>query len=831
MAERARRFLKGLPIDEAERLSELVGLCGLCHDFGKYTSYFQRELKRRLSVGESGPGPRESHHALISAIFGAFVVLQRDRKAVDDALLVYLCIHRHHGDLRDPAHLLPRKSWLEGGPPFDKLIGTEADSMRSELNAVHKQLIDLNQEERRLIVVSELKSLGVPEVVQFLNDREWWGTLGILREYFDRERHRRGRRLISGDVEQVAPQLSPWYWRLLLLFSTLVDADKSTAARAPLKSRVEIPSNLVGAHLRDLETSSHPLASLRRCVHSEAVEAVSSGSLRELYPGRWCSITAPTGSGKTLTAFACALILRERAREELGILPRIVYALPYVNIINQNYDEIATAVKKHYGLLPDSEELQEYVLKHHYMADPGEGASGSDQEWDTKWQRLVETWDSEIIVTTFVQLFESLINVGNRRLRKLHNLAGSIVILDEIQAIPAEQWKLVRICLERICTLWGCTILQMTATSPAIFERTVELLPNPRRHFKRLDRTIIRPRLDIKSADALIELVLEEHRRKRSVLVVVNTIRTAVRVYELLRQQVEAPLFSLSTNIVPIERQKRIQQIRRALDQLSAARKRVESYVAPIVVATQVVEAGVNLDFDVAVRDIGPLDSIVQVAGRVNRHALRERASVYVTALENVVHSDDYGGESGGHLEAEKVYGKILPYLAMRYLSCDIPESKLYDFVNDYFADVKQSVSDRGYLGYASAMALLKMDGSGTLADYSRGKTSAVPIATYRYIPDEDRVPVIVELDKQATKRLDELVQLLRTQGGDYQTLRKARRALSEYVISPNSYRVRHVGIPMHPELDGYFFIGRDDLERCYDYATGLKFEGSIFYS
>src|SRR5690606_30759958 len=148
----------------------------------------------------------------------------------------------------------------------------------------------------------------------------------------------------------------------------------------------------------------------------------------QFFPGAWRSLTAPTGAGKTLTALTYALELRRRVEDELGWSPRIVYALPFVNIIDQNYDVLRATLQP---AVEAGAEMDALLVKHHHIAEP-EIQEGAEE--GTNQSELVETWDAEVVVTTFVQLFESLLTVRNSSARKLHNLAGSIVILDEVQA-------------------------------------------------------------------------------------------------------------------------------------------------------------------------------------------------------------------------------------------------------------------------------------------------------------------------------------------------------------------------------------------------------------
>ncbi len=388
-------------------------------------------------------------------------------------------------------------------------------------------------------------------------------------------------------------------------------------------------------------------------MYAEAVSAVERLPLEELHPGI-LSLTAPTGSGKTLTALSCALRLRERVRKEESYLPRIVYALPFVNIIDQNSAVVEEVLKGHadYNHSPSS-----YLLKHHHLAPQ---AFREDQDvTNDEALLLTESWESEIVVTTFVQLFESLVTNRNRRLKKLHNLAGAIVVLDEVQSIPYEQWRLVEYTLNTLTEQLGCTVLQMTATRPHILPSARELLDHPEKHFEGLSRTTIIPRPDIRTTEDLESFCEELIEDDSSLLVVLNTIGDAVNLYRRLRElpglipyrenmprdgRGDRPLVHLSTNLTPWQRARRVRMLRRYM-KLGGR---------PIVISTQVIEAGVDLDFDIVIRDRGPLDSIVQVAGRGNRAGRNETPRpVYIVYLER----------DQGSSPATLVYGNILPQI------------------------------------------------------------------------------------------------------------------------------------------------------------------------
>ena len=146
--------------------------------------------------------------------------------------------------------------------------------------------------------------------------------------------------------------------------------------------------------------------------------------------------------------------LRERIRREKNYIPRIIYCLPFVNIIEQNYDVFSKVL----SLISDfKRNLSSYLLKHHHLADL-EYKYGNELKPLDESLLLIEAWESEIIVTTFVQLMHTIVGFKNSFLKKFHNVVGSIIILDEVQSIPVEYWKLTRNVLDYLTKILGCYV-------------------------------------------------------------------------------------------------------------------------------------------------------------------------------------------------------------------------------------------------------------------------------------------------------------------------------------------------------------------------------------
>jgi CRISPR-associated endonuclease/helicase Cas3 len=309
-------------------------------------------------------------------------------------------------------------------------------------------------------------------------------------------------------------------------------------------------------------------------------------------------LTVPTGGGKTRSSLAFGLVhaLKHRLR-------RVVFAVPYTSVT----DQTAREYRKIFG--------DDSVLEHHSQMEQPDG--GESQSTTAVRQRLsTENWDATIIVTTTVQLFESMFARRPGKIRKLHNLARSVIVLDEVQTLPVELLETTLDGLRTLVTEYGCTIVLCSATQPA-YERTpvlsnlgiepTEIVPQYQRHFKALESRV---RYFSRSRPLSWVDVATEIRDEEQVLVVLNARRDAMALLDALGDTPD--VVHLSTLLCGAHRRRVLMDIE---SRLKDGRVRA--------VCTQVVEAGVDLDFPLVYRAMGPLDRIVQVAGRCNRHGTR----------------------------------------------------------------------------------------------------------------------------------------------------------------------------------------------------------------
>lgn len=391
-----------------------------------------------------------------------------------------------------------------------------------------------------------------------------------------------------------------------MVFSALVDADhldteahfepqraaqrgKPTTSMPDLLARFD---RLVSAAIGD--RSEDPFAEARTALR-QAVEHKATA------PPGWFELTAPTGSGKTLAALSFAL----RHAIANG-LRRVVTAVPFISVTEQ----VAAAYRGALGADDDFD-----VLEHHSAVGQ---ATDSGQVGDELATRLAsENWDASIVVTTTVQLLESLFDNRPSRCRKLHRLAGSVIILDEVQAMP---WRVLEPTLEVLRTLvsdYGASVVLTTATQPPL-----HLVPTA----KQIARSVLAPRTasvrDVRvrvdaraggmhSDDLPAALADIARMHGGQCLAVVNSVADARQLARSL-SGVEG-LHHLSTRLCMAHRR----------DVLDRVRYELDSGLPCLLVSTQLIEAGVDLDFPAGFRAVAPLTSLIQTAGRINRHGRR----------------------------------------------------------------------------------------------------------------------------------------------------------------------------------------------------------------
>ncbi|MFA6900515.1 MAG: CRISPR-associated helicase Cas3' [Desulfurivibrionaceae bacterium] len=401
------------------------------------------------------------------------------------------------------------------------------------------------------------------------------------------------------------------------LFSCLIDADRINSAdfenpgNESLRSqgRVNWPVAIdrLESKLSNLP-DRHEIDSIRRSISDQC-------KARAFDPQGIYTLTVPTGGGKTYSSIRYALHHAQKHN-----LDRIIYIIPYTSIIEQNAQAIRDLLEVEGDKFP-------WILEHHSNLEP------ERQTWRDK--LIAENWDAPIVFTTMVQFLDVLFSGGTRGARKMHQLAKSVLIFDEIQTLPINCVHLFCNAVNFLISQADTTVVLCTATQPLldklkspdkgqlVIPKGNELVENVAELFAQLKRVTISNKVRPAgwTESELTVLAVDEYEQKGSCLVVVNTKKWAQLLFESCKDKVEpGSLFHLSTSLCPAHRKVILDQVRQRLD----------DDLPVLCISTQLIEAGVDVDFASVIRFLAGLDSIAQAAGRCNRNKKWPQATVHV---------------------------------------------------------------------------------------------------------------------------------------------------------------------------------------------------------
>lgn len=609
VAELSHQGLAKLHLDltliSHEELQRLSFLIGLLHDFGKATPDFQAYIRRERKSDQF------THHGFLSALIGHYLV-KAEMKFELFSYVAYQVIKNHHGDLE----------------AFD----ASNNDIRAKLKTARLQLDRCLQ-----YYYGELKEFYLPHISHFdiirnIDMDELKEVVAnsdlLIQDYL-------------GDAEDKRLEL---FFITNLLFSTLIDSDKKDAARLDtdyFTGNLNESPFQVQAFIEQIKKNdpgkfgSHiPINLLRDQFITEI--ATNPHISPECY---FYTLTAPTGIGKT---FGCLAFANKLSEQLPGRGARVIYCLPYTSIIDQNFSEFEKVIRFNKGEAYDRRPTR-YLLKHHHLAGYTVKNRVEQEEYNYKDylddRLLVESWESALVVTTFVQLFHTVIGYKNRMLKKFHRIINSIVILDEVQNINPDYYELLKKVFHILGERFHTYFLLTTATQPEIFDlarsKPISLVDSSRYTG---DSLFNRVKLIVEKETQLLATFKERFSNEfngDNCLVVLNTKKAAEEMFHFIKEnKPEYRVMCLTTNLVPIDRRNKIQLVKEALD----GREKI------ILVSTQLIEAGVDISFKYVYRDFGPFDSIIQVAGRCNRSGEYGQLGGTMT-LVRLINDDGQGRE------------------------------------------------------------------------------------------------------------------------------------------------------------------------------------------
>jgi len=780
-------------------LQDIAYLIGVSHDFGKATSYFQNYISEKDKTKRAKlKNKPETHHGVISSIFTYYATRKylRARNLLGTKyyeylpIISFLIVKRHHGNLHNAD---------------DEVIDFKDDEI------LEKQVVSIDFEELIKIYDLLFSKIDLDFDCSIIKNKILHSEPVIIYNKIQGKRKDYIRDISVNEKKRIRnideEHTLFFYFITLLLYSILLDADKTDAADLKKIKRIDINENIVAEYKEfkfgGKENENNKINKIRNEIYKEVLSTVES-----IDPNmdKKFSLNVPTGTGKTLTALSFALKLRKRVKNEIGYTPRIIYSLPFLSIIDQNFavfEDVFETVNK-------ERPTSDILLKHHHLSDVvyirKEDEFENVDEDIGKDLLLIEGWNSEIIVTTFIQFFYSLISNRSRAIRKFHNIINSIVILDEVQAIPHKYWLLLNKTMNFLGEQFNTYFIFLTATQPLIFDETKKeikpLVRNKREYFMSLNRVTLITHWESICLEDFKEILKKDiiQNPDKDFLVVLNTIKTSRDIYNSVKglNIKNANFYYLSTNIVPKERLIRIKEVQK------------KNITRNIIVSTQLIEAGVNIDAGIVYRDFAPLDSINQVSGRCNRNFGDEQGIVKIFILRE--------DKDGRAYYPHTIYGDFIISKTKEVFreidKSEIEEGEFLKLNEKYFEKVNIGKSNDESNGILKSVEKMEFD---KLGEFKLIKE------------DYFKVDIFVEFDEEATKvwiRYQKIIEIKEHRKRKQEFLR-IRRKFYSYVISVLLERAK---LNLPPKVSGIMFISRDQLDEFYDIETGFKTEGGVSF-
>lgn len=560
-------------------LSEAGIVCGLAHDMGKYADRFQEYL-----LGDTTYKRGDIDHSTVGAKFlstmgcGEYNIYEEG-----SVNMMELCILSHHSGLINCLS-------DDGDDSFTKRLNKELgpSDLNSILNNVNPIIIDMIHEHLPLAIkkLSE-KITEIGKSAQNVKDKGYF-RIGLLSRY---------------------------------MLSCLIDADhrdtRSFMDNEEVRSYESQPWDILCSRFDEYNGKLSANGDVNLIRHQVSEECYRNSSRNTgVY-----SLSVPTGGGKTLASLRFAL---NHAKK--NGLKRIVYVIPYTSIIEQNAQVMRNVLEK---------EGDRIVLEYHSNIERSDDESSA-------WRYYSDSWDAQIIVTTMVQYLNTLFASGSSNIKKMHNLSKSVLIFDEIQTLPIKCTHMFNESVNFLSSVCGSTILLCTATQPLLSEVKdfplivgdhCELMPDPKQlchQLKRCEAEYVNPKRPM-SPEEIIDFIIQKSDLFDSILIVTNTKSAAAEIFKGLMDKGcrDHNLFHISTNMCPAHRKSVLRDVERSLLEEKT-----------ICVSTQLIEAGVDVDFQCVIRMLAGIDSITQAAGRCNRNGYMDQmGSVYVIKSEENISS------------------------------------------------------------------------------------------------------------------------------------------------------------------------------------------------
>ncbi|WP_368653954.1 CRISPR-associated helicase Cas3' [Ornithinibacillus sp. 4-3] len=580
-------------------MGALVELSGLLHDMGKLTKKFTEYLES-VVIGKQKVKTKINHSSagavfLYKNFYNTNLVTENDFFQNMAIEIICMNILSHHAGLYD----------------FLTMDRTTSDFIRR----VSQEDLP-NYEE----VLQEWKRTGLDIKVEGLVKEAGLEVKQIIES-------------IQGDEEHKKFSLIYFSFIQKLSFSCLIDADRTDTRRfeeddqSPLqhnsKEIFEKAYSNIMQQIKEWNIAPENMSKLNRLrsMMSDKCDEVA-GKESGIY-----KLSIPTGGGKTFASLRYALKHAIKHNKK-----RIIYIVPYTTILEQNAQEVRRFfddephVLEHHANIIDDQSLDHYS---DYYEMPNH----------KKLQLGRDNWDHPVIFTTMVQYLDTFFAKGTRKSRRLHNLTDAVIVIDEVQTVPVKHLDLFNSTVNFLTKIGKSSVLLCTATQPAVEymkypillnddAEMIDNLPQVAKEFERVKFHNYVTRAGW-STEQLSDFIIEKTIKHRTILIILNTKRAVLDLYQSLKNLESHHIFHLSTSMCPAHRKEKLREIKEKLNNQPV-----------ICISTQLIEAGVDISFEAVIRSLAGLDSIAQAAGRCNREGEAEFGDVYLvkSAVESLTH-------------------------------------------------------------------------------------------------------------------------------------------------------------------------------------------------
>lgn len=615
---------------------------------------------------------------------------------------------------------------------------------------------------------------------------------------------------------------------LRLVLSLLIDGDWTDTAcffqNMPLKERISLEETqriwqecivnyeqYIQSEVQNNPDNGSQLNAFRQEISDSC--RLSAETDQKLY-----RLTVPTGAGKTLSSLRFALYHAQKKRKQ-----RIIYIAPFNSILEQNAEEIRKAVGN-----------TSIVLEHHCNVI-------CEEEDEEKYRNLTETWDSPIVVTTAVQILNTLFSDQKSCIRRMHSLCNSIIIFDEVQAFPVSCTALFNLAVNFLSQFCNTTVVLCSATQPTLAElkennicQCTEMSGQAEKYVKAFKRVEIYDKTKLYSGkmeiNDLRDFALKQTAEYGSTLIIVNTTTCARKVFEKLSEECssqEYELFHLSNNMCPENKLDVLKKIKRVLKNRT---KKV------ICVSTQVVEAGVNFSFGCVIRSKAGLDNIIQAAGRCNRHKeLGKMGVVYIVQMSETV-------ENLSNLRdirnAQAALQKVLDEYELnpeKFSGMLDSEAAIKAYYYNYRSQLRTDEEKFPVEICGTTTNLVELLGENKIGQkqcerkYHRKLKTKLPQAfgtagrEFEVIANDHKVSVVVPYNEEVRRLIDEYSQIYMKAEDKRRILRKLQR----YTVGISETRKNQLGNAIYESNDKEILILNDGY---YDENVGVLDEPQMGY-